>query len=364
MSTILLCAGGTGGHLFPAEALAHELIGRGHDVQLVTDERAGRFASGFPASAVHPVPSATFGSKNPVALGRSLWRIWRGFRISSALIRRIKPAVVVGFGGYPTVPPLMAAVQAGKATLVHEQNAVMGRANRMLGGRVQRIAFGIAPERLDPKLEGKATVTGNPVRPPVLEAAAVPYAASGAGMPFELVVFGGSQGAQFFSTAVPAAIALLPAELRRRLRVTQQARAEDEAEVRAFYEGSGIPAAVAPFFADMPARIGRAHLVISRSGASTVSEIAVIGRPSLLVPYPYALDHDQAANAARLEAVGATTVVRQAELTPERLAAHIREIAENPDRATRIAQAAREAGIPDAARLLADLIESMPAATS
>ena len=207
--TILLAAGGTGGHLFPAEALAHELIARGWQVHLATDDRAERFAGNFPATAVHPIASATFGSRNPVALARSFWTIWRGVRQASALIRRIKPAAVVGFGGYPTLPPLYAATRRKVPTLIHEQNAVMGRANKALAARVDAIAGGF----LDPataRLGAKIVVTGNPVRPAVLEAAETAYRASEPGEPFRLLVFGGSQGAQFFSEAMPAAIALLP----------------------------------------------------------------------------------------------------------------------------------------------------------
>ncbi len=358
---ILLSAGGTGGHLFPAEALAHELIARGHDVQLVTDERADRFAGRFPGSAVHIVRSATFGSKSPPALMRSGWTLWRGFREAGTLVRRLKPAAVIGFGGYPTVPPLMAAARAKIPTAVHEQNAVMGRANKFLAGRVDVVACGIPLEKADAALGRKIVVTGNPVRPAVIEAAAVPYAPPAPGEPFRLVVFGGSQGAQFFSDAVPTAVERLGSDLRSRLVVTQQARSTDEARVREAYARLGVEAEVSPFFGDMAARIGKAHLVLSRSGASTVSEIAVIGRPAIFVPYPYALDHDQAANAAKLEASGAVLVTRQQELSPDRLADLLADLAADPARLSRMAGAAKGAGIPDAARLLADLVESMPA---
>ncbi|GGD92312.1 UDP-N-acetylglucosamine--N-acetylmuramyl-(pentapeptide) pyrophosphoryl-undecaprenol N-acetylglucosamine transferase [Aureimonas endophytica] len=358
---ILLSAGGTGGHLFPAEALAHELKARGHEVHLATDERAGRFADRFPVAALHVIPSATFGSKNPARIAASLWTLWSGFRKAGATIRKLRPAVVVGFGGYPTVPPMMAAVQAGRPTLIHEQNAVMGRANRFLAPRVRAIAAGIPQNGAAPAVAVKMVVTGNPVRPAVIEAAAQPYRPSGPGEPFRLVVFGGSQGAQFFSDVMPETVRLLPEELRRRLVVTQQARADGEAAVRDFYRGAGIAAEVSPFFGDMAARIGAAHLVVSRSGASTVSEIAVIGRPAILVPYPYALDHDQAANAARIEAAGGAIVARQSDLTPQRLASLIAELAGDPAKAGAMAAAARSTGIPDAARLLADLVESMAA---
>lgn len=360
---ILLSAGGTGGHLFPAEALAHELVARGHEVHLATDERAGRYAERFPVVATHVVPSATFGSKNPLKVAASLAKLWRGFRTAGALIRKIRPSVVVGFGGYPTVPPMMAATRAGRPTLVHEQNAVMGRANKFLGPRVTKIAAGIPQDHADPAYVGKIVVTGNPVRPAVLESAGHPYRPSGPADRFRLVVFGGSQGAQFFADVMPETIKLLSPELRARLHVTQQARPEQEERVRAFYAAEGIEAEVSPFFTDMAKRIGRSHLVVSRSGASTVSEIAVIGRPAILVPYPYALDHDQAANAARIEAAGGAIVVKQSDLSPARLAGLIADIAEHPERAAAMAAAARATGIPDAARLLADLVESMSGAS-
>lgn len=355
---ILLAAGGTGGHLFPAEALAHELIERGWGVHLATDDRAERFAGHFPAAAIHPIQSATMGSKNPVALLGAFWKIWRGVRQASAVIARIKPDAVVGFGGYPTLPPLYAATRRKLPTLIHEQNAVMGRANRALSGRVDAIAGGFLPQ--DESATGAKTVTtGNPVRPPILEAAKTPYKASQGADPFRLLVFGGSQGAQFFSDAMPAAIALLPEAQRKRLVITQQARADDVARVKAGYAALGLHVEVSPFFTDMAQRMGAAHLVISRSGASTVSEIAVIGRPALLVPYPYALDHDQAANAAALAAAGGGEVHPQSSLSPERIAALIGGLMDTPERLTAMAAGAKSAGRPNAARLLADLTEAI-----
>ncbi|MBZ9741676.1 MULTISPECIES: undecaprenyldiphospho-muramoylpentapeptide beta-N-acetylglucosaminyltransferase [unclassified Mesorhizobium] len=355
---ILLCAGGTGGHLFPAEALAHELIERGWSVHLATDTRAERFTGHFPAAAIHPIQSATMGSKNPVALLGAFWKIWRGVRQASAIIGRIKPEAVVGFGGYPTLPPLYAATRRKVPTLIHEQNAVMGRANRALAGRVDAIAGGFLPQ--DESAAGAKTVTtGNPVRPAVLEAARAPYAASTGDEPFRLLVFGGSQGAQFFSDAMPGAIALLSDAQRKRLLITQQARADDVARVKAAYAALGVAVEVSPFFTDMAARIAAAHLVISRSGASTVSEIAVIGRPALLVPYPYALDHDQAANAAALAAAGGGEVHAQSSLSPERIAALLGALMDEPERLATMAAAARSVGRPDAARLLADLTEAI-----
>jgi UDP-N-acetylglucosamine--N-acetylmuramyl-(pentapeptide) pyrophosphoryl-undecaprenol N-acetylglucosamine transferase len=279
-------------------------------------------------------------------------------RQASAIIGRIKPDAVVGFGGYPTLPPLYAATRRKVPTLIHEQNAVMGRANRALAGRVDAIAGGFLPE--DASAAGAKTVTtGNPVRPQVMEAAKMPYAASAGEEPFRLLVFGGSQGAQFFSDAVPAAIALLPEALRKRLVITQQARADDVGRVKTAYAALGVDVQVSPFFTDMAARMAAAQLVMSRSGASTVSEIAVIGRPALLVPYPHALDHDQAANAAALAAAGGAEVHPQSTLSPERIAALIGGLMQEPARLAAMAAAARSAGKPDAARLLADLTEAI-----
>src|SRR5690606_1321556 len=265
----LLAAGGTGGHLFPAEALAGELGRRGWQVHLATDRRAERFIKGFPAEAVHTVEAATFASRNPLAMVKSSWTIWRGFRQASALIERLGPQVVAGFGGYPTLPPVLAAARRRVPALIHEQNAVMGRANRALAPRVQAIAGGFLTEEAG-GLAARTVATGNPVRAAVLEAAGKAYVPPDTDARFRLLVFGGSQGARFFGEAVPAAIRLMPEEVRRRLAVTQQARAEDEDAVRNAYQETGVKADVSPFFTDMAARMAAAHLVISRSGASTV----------------------------------------------------------------------------------------------
>ncbi|MCO6185645.1 undecaprenyldiphospho-muramoylpentapeptide beta-N-acetylglucosaminyltransferase [Rhizobium sp. L1K21] len=353
---VMLAAGGTGGHLFPAEALCHTLKARGYEVHLVTDERAERYAGKFPADAMHIVASATIGSKSPVKIARALWTLGRGILSARRLMKRIKPVGVIGFGGYPTVPPLMAASNLGIPTAIHEQNAVMGRANRMLAGRVDAIAGGFLPER-EGEFAAKTVTTGNPVRPAVIKAAEQPYAAAPAEGPFNLVVFGGSQGAQFFASAIPSAICLLDDADAKRLNVTQQARPEDREDVEAAYGRLGLKAEISPFFADMAERIAAAHLVICRSGASTVSEISVIGRPALFVPYPFALDHDQAANAAMLVAKGGGEVVEQKALSNERLAEILRAALHEPERLAAMAAAAKTAGKPDAASLLADLVE-------
>jgi UDP-N-acetylglucosamine--N-acetylmuramyl-(pentapeptide) pyrophosphoryl-undecaprenol N-acetylglucosamine transferase len=290
-------------------------------------------------------------------MAHSGWTLWRGFVRSSSILQRLKPAIVVGFGGYPTLPPLFAATRRNIPTLIHEQNAVMGRANRALAARVTAIAGGFMAQG-EGDAADKMVVTGNPVRPAVIEAAKSAYPSFNGEKPFRLLVFGGSQGAQFFSEAVPPAIGALPEEARARIAVTQQARPEDETAVRAAYAEMGVAAEVSPFFTDLAQRMAAAHLVVSRSGASTVSEIAVIGRPALLVPYPHALDHDQAANAAALAKAGGAKVHRQDSLSPERLSALIGAMMEDKARLLSMAAAARSAGKPDAARLLADLTEA------
>lgn len=354
--TILVSAGGTGGHLFPAEALAHELGARGWTVHLATDARARQYADRFPAGAMHIVKSDTPSGKNPVNLVRAGLSLWAGMRQSRRLLAEIKPKAVVGFGGYPTVPPLFVAAGAFP-TMIHEQNAVMGRANKLLAGRVTAIAGGFL--KAEGPMADKIVVTGNPVRPEVIEASQTALEPPTEDGPFRLVVFGGSQGARFFSESLPAAMELLPEALRARIEIIQQARPEDETTAKSVYDMLRVKADVAPFFDDLPARIGAAHLVIARSGASTVSEIAAIGRPAILVPYPYALDHDQAANAEALAEAGGALVRPQAELTPQVIADELVRLAGDPSTLADMAARARQAGRPGAAALLADLTEAI-----
>ncbi|MEL6921350.1 MAG: undecaprenyldiphospho-muramoylpentapeptide beta-N-acetylglucosaminyltransferase [Pseudomonadota bacterium] len=354
--TIALSAGGTGGHLFPAEALAHELIARGWDVQLLTDDRASKYADRFPGSQLHVIESATPSGKNPFKLVSAGLKIWKGLRQSKAVLTSIRPKAIIGFGGYPTIPPLISG--SGLCpTVVHEQNAVMGRANKALASRVTAIAGGFL--LAEGAHADKIVETGNPVRPPVLEAAKVAYVEPGSDDPLRLVIFGGSQGARFFSQIMPEALSKLPDGLRQRLSVTQQARPEDEASAKQAYADAGIEAVVEPFFTDLPARIADAQLVIARSGASTVTEIGAIGRPAVFVPYPHALDHDQAANAAKMEAAGGALVRREPDLNVDILADEIGALLADPDRLAAMAGAAYAAGKRDAASLLADLAEAM-----
>jgi UDP-N-acetylglucosamine--N-acetylmuramyl-(pentapeptide) pyrophosphoryl-undecaprenol N-acetylglucosamine transferase len=363
--TILLAAGGTGGHLFPAYALAEELGRRGYAVDLVTDMRGDRYGTGFPARTIHQVPSATLASKSPLDVAKTGLTLTRGIMAARKLMQDIRPAVVVGFGGYPTFPPLLAARQFRIPAMLHEQNAVLGRANKMLARRVDAIATSFeATKFLDGPLLAKARVTGNPVRGIVIEAAATPYPPVGPSDPFTLLVFGGSQGARYFSEAVPPALNLLPPNLRNRLNVVQQAREEDLASVRNAYATSGITADVAPFFKDLPARIAASHLVIGRAGASTVAELTVIGRPSILVPLPHSLDNDQLQNASRLAESGGAWCIEQKTLSPERLSGEIARLMEAGAVLREAAECARKQGRPDAVVRLASLVEELAGAAS
>lgn len=358
---MLLCAGGTGGHLFPAEALAHELAARGWRVHLATDERAERYSGSFPAEQIHIVPSATFGSKNPLALLRAARQLAAGYAKSRGLVGRLKPATAVGFGGYPTLPPILAARHKGVPVLLHDANAVVGRANRWLARRANLLAMGFEGGTSS---TADTVVTGNPVRPGVIEAAKLGYPQRLPTDPFRLLVFGGSQGARFFSEALPAAIALLAGDDKARLDIVQQARPEDASAVEKAYGTIGVAAQIASFFDDMPAQIANAHLVISRAGASTVSELSVIGRPSILVPFPFALDHDQAMNAAALAGAGGARVIAQGDLSPQILADLIKNAMNDAQGLAQMAQKAKESGKPDAAARLADLAERLASSGS
>src|SRR3954465_8678276 len=354
---ILLAAGGTGGHLFPAEALGLELIRRGYRVRLATDSRALRYSGLFSKDTIDVVPSATVRGRTPWSLAQTGAMLAAGTAVSLNLMRRLKPAAVVGFGGYPTLPPLLAARLFGTPGIIHEANAVLGRANRFLSSRVSAIATSL-PGVLDrdPALAGKTTTVGTPMRPAILAAAAVKFAAPEANGPLRLLVVGGSQGARIMADIVPGAIERLEPALWSRLVLTQQVRDEDMARVRAVYDRLKIKAELAPFFTDLPARLASNHLVVSRSGAGTVAELAAIGRPSMLVPLPGAIDQDQFANAGVLAKVDGAIRIPQTEFSSDRLAAEISAFAAEPARLAAIAQAARGAGRLDAAERLADLV--------
>ncbi|MFL5001229.1 MAG: UDP-N-acetylglucosamine--N-acetylmuramyl-(pentapeptide) pyrophosphoryl-undecaprenol N-acetylglucosamine transferase [Xanthobacteraceae bacterium] len=354
---ILLAAGGTGGHLFPAEALGVELIRRGLRVRLATDSRASRYSGLFSKDTIDLVPSATVRSRAPWSLAYTGLMLAAGTAVSLSLMRRLKPAAVVGFGGYPTLPPLLAARLFGVPGIIHEANAVLGRANRFLSTHVNAIATSL-PGVLDrdPALAGKTTIVGTPMRPGILAAAGMKYVPPELTGPFRLLVIGGSQGARVMADIVPGAIERLEPALWSRLVLTQQVREEDMARVRAVYDRLKIKAELAPFFSDLPARLASHDLVVSRSGAGTVAELAAIGRPSILVPLPGSIDQDQFANAGVLAQANGAIRIAQGDFTSDRLAAEISALAAEPARLGAMAAKAGSVGRLDAAERLADLV--------
>ncbi len=355
--SVMLAAGGTGGHLFPAFALAEELKRRDIVVDLITDMRGDKYGADFPARDVYQVPAATLASHSPGDIAKTVFALARGTKAAYAILGKVRPSAVVGFGGYPTYPPLMAASLRGIPTAVHEQNSVLGRANRLLAKRVTAIATSFETTKyLDGDLARKATLTGNPVRQAVIDAAAKPFEPPLEGGKLRILVFGGSQGARYFSDAVPPALISMPDAFRARVEVTQQAREEDVERVRTVYAEHGIAADISPFFRDLPERMAAAHLVIGRAGASTIAELTVIGRPSILVPLPHALDNDQLNNALRLAESGGGWCIEQRTLTSERLADEIERLIAAPDALAAAARAAKNAGRPDAVSRLADFV--------
>jgi UDP-N-acetylglucosamine--N-acetylmuramyl-(pentapeptide) pyrophosphoryl-undecaprenol N-acetylglucosamine transferase len=355
---VVLATGGTGGHVFPAEALAGELEARGVPFTLVTDSRGRQWQGALAHRPIHYIhsasPTGSLGQRLQamMALGRGLLDAWWA-------LGRIGPSAVVGFGGYASVPTMIAARLRRLPSMLHEQNAVLGKANRLVLGGAARVATSFARTRHIPENDHRARVVGNPVRESVRALRSSPYRAPGEGRVFDLLVFGGSQGAASFSQVVPDAVLSLPAPLRQRLRLVQQCRAEDLDRVRRRYARAGIVVELAPFFADLPQRLAAAHLVIGRAGASTVAELATIGRPSILVPYPHAADDHQTANARAFEAAGACIVIPHAAFTAAGLAGHLTALIETPQRLADMAVAAHAAGRPDAAARLADLVGEM-----
>ena len=354
----MIAAGGTGGHLFPAQALADELAARGHVIHLMTDRRVDRHAEAFPAEAVHEVPSATLSPRKPLALLPSMLKLIRGYRKARSIMVQRNALAAVGFGGYPTLPPLVAAVRLGLPTCIHEQNSVLGRANRLLASRVHMIAGSFAnPKHLDEAYADKFRLTGNPVRLNAKRHAASAYVPPQDGAPFRLVVFGGSQGARVMSEIVPEAVRAWSG--RGTLSIVQQCREEDLDAVRAVYAELGIEAEVSPFFKDLPAKMSSAHLVICRAGASTIGELSVIGRPAIMVPLPHSLDQDQRENALRLVNAGGGWLIDQTEFTPDGLAAVLDDIRKDPQSLANRAEAALAFGQPEAESALADAVEEI-----
>lgn len=355
---LVIAAGGTGGHMFPAQALAEEMLSRGWRVKLSTDERGMRYAGGFPEEVPRRALSAATFARGGIAA-----KLAAPFRIAWGVIEACKwfahdrPDCVAGFGGYPALPALAGGMYHSIPRLIHEQNGVLGRVNKAFAARVDALTCGVYPVTNAPAGANMIDM-GNPIRDAVKTTMETAYAPPGDGA-INLLVFGGSQGASVFANLIPSALAALPESLRKRLRITQQVRPVELAAVSAVYKSAGVEAELAEFFHDMPRRVASAQLVICRAGASTVSELTAIGRPSILVPYPSAMDDHQTANAKPLAEAGAAILAQEAGLTGEALAAHIRAILEDPQTATNMAAAARQLGRPNAASDLADLVERL-----
>ena len=354
----VLAAGGTGGHLLPAFALAAELDRRGHHVALITDERGAEIPGKPDFMPAHVIPAGRFG-KNPLQWLKGARAVAQGRSMALRLFESFEPSAVVGFGGYPSLPAILASTSAGIPTVVHEQNAVLGRVNRLLAGRVQAIATAYPDvQRLKPAHAGKVHLVGNPVRAGVLSLRDQPFPAFGEEGLLRVLVTGGSQGARVLSEVVPDGLAMLPPAIRERLQVTQQCRAEDLDTVRERYRSHDIPAELATYFEDMASRLADAHLFIGRAGASTIAELTAVGRPGILVPLPIATDDHQAANTREMVKAGGARMIRQEKFEAKELAKQIRVLADDPKGLANAAHAAWNCGRPKAVEDLADLVES------
>lgn len=355
--TCVVAAGGTGGHMFPAEALARELTARSWRVVLATDHRGERYAADFPAEERLLLDAAT--GSGPLGMAKAGLAIGRGVMTARRALKRLDVAVVVGFGGYPSAPALLAALSQGRPTLLHEQNSVLGRTNRWLAPYVKAVASSFPDLRKVPQGVGaRVRLIGNPVRPAILDLLDAPYVAPAGDGPIEVLVTGGSQGARILSETTPKALAALPETLRRRLRVAQQARPDQAEAATAVYAAAGIAAEVQPFFGDMSRRLATTHLVIGRSGASTCSELAVAGRPSLLIPLKIAMDDHQTHNADSLAKAGGAVVLAEDAASAEAMTALLEPLLADPARLAAMSAGARSAALPDATRHLADMVEA------
>jgi len=355
----VLAAGGTGGHLLPAFALAAELDRRGHHVALITDARGAAIPGKPDYLTAHVLPAGRIDGMNPVGWLKGGKAILEGRRMALRLFESFEPSAVIGFGGYPALPALLAATAAKIPAIVHEQNAVLGRVNRFLAGRVQAIATAYkAIDRLSPKHADKVHLVGNPVRDDVLSLRDQPFPPFTEEGLLRILVTGGSQGARVLSEVVPDGLAMLQPALRQRLQVTQQCRVEDIEAVRARYAGHDIPAELGTYFEDMASRLADAHLFIGRAGASTIAELTAVGRPAILVPLPIATDDHQTFNTRDMVEAGGARMIRQDKFTAVELAKQIQAMAQHPSSLANAAHAAWNCGYPNAASDLADLVES------
>lgn len=360
----VLAAGGTGGHMVPAAALAAELAKRGHKVALVSDDRGVRFPGLFDGIETHVLPAGRLGG-GPLGYLRAAGRIMAGRSMALRLFKDLRPSAVIGFGGYPALPTLLAAFRAGIPTVIHEQNAVLGRVNRFVAGRVSAIATSYDEvERMKPRWARKTHLIGNPVREAVLALRDRPYPIVDEEGIFRVLVTGGSQGATVLSKVVPDGLALLPVHFRRRLQVTHQARIEDIDAVRAKYQAHGIPADVSTYITDMPEALAWAHIVIARAGASTIAELTAAGRPAILVPLPSATDDHQTANAREITNAGGARTISQRAFNATELAKQIQKLGLDGQALENAAARAKSVGRPHAASDLADLVESIHAPTA
>jgi UDP-N-acetylglucosamine--N-acetylmuramyl-(pentapeptide) pyrophosphoryl-undecaprenol N-acetylglucosamine transferase len=361
---VVIAAGGTGGHMFPAQAFADEMRARGWSIALVTDERGKKYAKDFPADWKHEVEAATFGSKMPHKLIASALKLRAGTAAARTNFQKTKPSLIAGFGGYPSYPSLSAARALGLPIIIHEQNSVLGRVNRLFAGSAKFVACGFDRlDRLPPAAAGIKRVVGNPVRNAIKAVRDQPYPPLSDTGPIQILVTGGSQGARLFGEVIPKAIASLPAEMRARLTVVQQAREEQVEAVRAAYAEAGVKAVIESFFSDMQDRLAAAHLVIARAGASTVTELAIAGRPAILIPLAIAMDDHQTANAEGMVTGAAADVVVESRFTPEGLGPLLQERLSNAGVLRARAKAAWSLGKPNAARDLADLAEQAAGVT-
>jgi len=353
----VLAAGGTGGHMMPAHALAEELMARGHRVALITDDRGARIPGLFDKVQVHVLPAGRL-TGGPAGWWRAFRAILTGRTMALRLYETFRPSAVIGFGGYPALPALLAARRDRVPTAIHEQNAVLGRVNRLMAAKVDAVATAYPKvERLPGSARDRVEFVGNPVRDEVVALRNQPFPPLGEDGIFRLLVTGGSQGASVLSDVVPDGLGLLPEHFRRRLQVTQQCRAEDIEQVRARYAAIGIPADLATYLPDLPDRLAWAHLVIARAGASTIAELTAAGRPAILVPLPSATDDHQTANAKEMARAGGARMIPQDRFTAIELAKQMQKLALDPEALANAANRARAIGKPDAARALADLVE-------
>jgi UDP-N-acetylglucosamine--N-acetylmuramyl-(pentapeptide) pyrophosphoryl-undecaprenol N-acetylglucosamine transferase len=358
---VVLAAGGTGGHLFPAQALAEELSSRGVRIVLMTDERVRDYGKNFPAAETHIVPSASLSLRDPWSIPRKGLKLARGMWKARQLMRQLKPSLVVGFGGYPSFPPLSAATALGIPTLLHEQNAVLGRANARLAQQATRVAVSFPETRGMEGLSEKTVLTGNPVRAVALQYKAAAYPEFDDQGRVKLVVFGGSQGAKYFSDFLPTVFAEMQLELLQRIDLVQQCRPEDVERVRQLFAKLNLQCELSSFFSNLPERISQSHLVVCRAGASTVAELGVIGRPAILIPLPHSIDNDQLRNAQSFASAAAGWVQPQHSLQADSFAAILTQLLTNPAKLKSAAAAALRHGRPDAAKSLADLAQSIMA---